>query len=151
MSLFRKGERGVPGLNTASLPDLIFTVLFFFMIVTTMRTADDAVDYEKPQAAQLEKTKKTPYTYYVYIGRPAGGSADSTIIRLDGQTMTPEDITAYMLSERGTMTPDEQRLITVNIVADRNAPMGIVADVKQALRTNMPIRIRYSATDETSR
>ena len=34
MGKFNKtGKRGMPELNTSSLPDLIFTMLFFFMIV----------------------------------------------------------------------------------------------------------------------
>ena len=38
MGKFNKtGKREMPALNTSSLPDLIFTLLFFFMIVTTMR------------------------------------------------------------------------------------------------------------------
>ena len=40
MSLFNKKKRDIPNLNTAALPDLIFTVLFFFMIVTQLRDTE---------------------------------------------------------------------------------------------------------------
>ena len=49
-------KRDVPGLNLASLPDLIFTVLFFFMIVTHMRDVNPKVRYEVPQGTELSKT-----------------------------------------------------------------------------------------------
>ena len=53
MSMIRRSKREMPGLNTASLPDLIFTVLFFFMIVTHMRTDVMKVRYQTPQGTEL--------------------------------------------------------------------------------------------------
>ncbi len=143
MTMFRRNRRGVPELNTSSLPDLIFTVLFFFMIVTSLNTADSAVEYEKPRGELVEDNKKTPYTYYVFIGKPVGG--DSTVVRMDGRTMTPADVADHMREERSTMTLDEQRQIVVSISADKNVEMGIINEVKQALRGNIPVRINYSA------
>ena len=56
MGKFNKtGKRGMPELNTSSLPDLIFTMLFFFMIVTTMREVTLKVQFKVPQATELEK------------------------------------------------------------------------------------------------
>ena len=59
MGKFNKtGKRGMPELNTSSLPDLIFTMLFFFMIVTTMREVTLKVQFRVPQATELEKLEK---------------------------------------------------------------------------------------------
>ena len=59
MGKFNKtGKRGMPALNTSSLPDLIFTLLFFFMIVTTMREVTLKVEFKVPQATELEKLEK---------------------------------------------------------------------------------------------
>lgn len=44
----------MPALNTSSLPDLIFTLLFFFMMVTTMREVQLKVEFKVPQATELE-------------------------------------------------------------------------------------------------
>ena len=68
MSMIRRSKREMPGLNTASLPDLIFTVLFFFMIVTHMRTDVMKVRYQTPQGTELSKVKKKSATIHVYIG-----------------------------------------------------------------------------------
>ena len=47
MGKFNKtGKKEMPALNTSSLPDLIFTLLFFFMIVTTMREVTLKVDQD---------------------------------------------------------------------------------------------------------
>ena len=55
MSMFRYHSHEMPGLNTASLPDLIFSVLFFFMIVTHMRKETLKVQYRVPQGTELTR------------------------------------------------------------------------------------------------
>ena len=55
MSMFRRKGKTMPELNTASLPDLIFTVLFFFLIVTHLRHDQLKVKFETPQGVKLEK------------------------------------------------------------------------------------------------
>ncbi len=145
MSLFRRQQRAPMHLNTAALPDLIFTILFFFMIVTTMRTTEPTMDYTKPEGTLIEKNKRTPYTYYVYIGRMDGHHTASIVV--DGQTMTPAQLADYMAAERAMMTPEERTRITVSIIADRHVEMGTINAVKNALRTTFPIRVNYSATD----
>ena len=64
---FQQKKRKVPGLNTASLPDLIFTVLFFFMIVTHLRSVPVKVKYQTPQGTELKKLTKKSTTTYVFI------------------------------------------------------------------------------------
>lgn len=68
--MFRRRDHEVPGLNTASLPDLIFTVLFFFMIVTHMREVQVKVKYQVPQGTELERLTKKSAVSYIYIGKP---------------------------------------------------------------------------------
>ena len=69
MSMFRRRRRqDVPALNTASLPDLIFTVLFFFMIVTHMRQVTLKVQYQVPAGTELTKLTKKSAVTYIYIG-----------------------------------------------------------------------------------
>ena len=71
MGKFNKtGKRGMPELNTSSLPDLIFTMLFFFMIVTTMREVTLKVQFQVPQGTELEKLEKKSLVSFIYIGKP---------------------------------------------------------------------------------
>lgn len=72
MSMFGRREHEMPGLNTSSLPDLIFTVLFFFMIVTHMRQVTLKVDYRAPQGKQLTRLTKKSAVSYIYIGNQYG-------------------------------------------------------------------------------
>lgn len=69
MGKFNKtGKRGMPALNTSSLPDLIFTLLFFFMIVTTMREVTLKVEFKVPQGTELEKLEKKSLVTFIYVG-----------------------------------------------------------------------------------
>ena len=60
----------MPALNTSSLPDLIFTLLFFFMIVTTMREVTLKVEFKVPQGTELEKLEKKSLVTFIYVGKP---------------------------------------------------------------------------------
>lgn len=154
MTMFRRRAHRVPGLNTASLPDLIFTVLFFFMIVTHMQKVAVKVRFRVPQGTELTRlTKKTAVTY-IYIGRPvvADGTGShvadgSTRIQINDKFASPDDIIDYVAREQARMSPEDRQQMTVSIKADKSTRMEVVTDVKQALRQAKATRITYSAEE----
>lgn len=152
MTMFRRRQREVPGLNTSSLPDLIFTVLFFFMIVTHMQKVAVKVQYRAPQGTELTRlTKKTAVTY-IYIGKPTAdlrrAYGNGTRIQLNDKFASPADVADYVSAERERMSPEDQQQMTVSIKADRGTHMGIISDVKQSLRQAKAYRINYSAVEK---
>lgn len=152
MSMFQRRRREIPGLNTSSLPDLIFTVLFFFMIVTHMRHVTVKVKYRVPEGTELTRLVRKQATTYLYIGRPSDrmGRQLSTDwrIQVNDKYATLPAVTDFMSQERASMSAEDVRLMTVSIKADRHAPMGLMTDVKQALRRAGTLRVSYSATDK---
>lgn len=144
-------RRSVPTLNTSSLPDLIFTVLFFFMVVTHMRKATVKVEYRGPQGTELTRLTKKSAVSYIYIGRaphsaPAAASAyDGYSLQLNDKLATPDDIADYIAAERQRMSAENRTRQTVSLKADRGARMGLITDVKQALRKANVRKISYSA------
>lgn len=152
MSRFGKREHRMPGLNTASLPDMIFTVLFFFMIVTNMRETDVKVEYTVPQGTQLDKLTNKSTTSYIYIGRPmpqyqeAEGS--DVRIQMNDKFVDTDGVAEYITTERMQMSPENQKRMKVEIRADRDVPMGIITDVKTALRRSYVLNVVYSASPE---
>ena len=151
MSMFKRTRREIPGLNTSSLPDLIFTVLFFFMIVTHMRKVTLKVRYQVPQGTELTRLTKKTAVSYIYIGKPAVGSdidKAKTAIQLNDKYATTADIIDYIAAEKSRMTPEDQQQMTVSIKADKNTKMGIISEVKQALRKSKALKISYSATEK---
>lgn len=151
MSMFKRTRREIPGLNTSSLPDLIFTVLFFFMIVTHMRKVTLKVRYQVPQGTELTRLTKKTAVSYIYIGKPAVGSdidKAKTAIQLNDKYATTTDIIDYIAAEKSRMTPEDQQQMTVSIKADKSTKMGIISEVKQALRKSKALKISYSATEK---
>lgn len=152
MSFFRHGKREVPMLNTASLPDLIFTVLFFFITVTHMREVTLKVKYRVPEGTELTRLVKKSAVTHIYIGRPTDGmghivSAKSRIQVNDKYVDVPA-VTDYVAEERSRMSPEDLPVMSVSLKADRSTPMGLVSDVRQAIRRAGVTRINYSATQK---
>ncbi|MBQ4391667.1 MAG: biopolymer transporter ExbD [Prevotella sp.] len=143
--VFQRREHRMPGLNTAALPDLIFTVLFFFMIVTHMRDVEPLVRYDVPLGTELQKVAHKASVVYIYVGRTAKDS-DQFAIQLNNRLATVDDIRAYIEEERSRMAPEDQALLTVSLKADRDVPMRLIADIKEALRQSYALKINYSAT-----
>ena len=158
MSMFGRREHEMPGLNTSSLPDLIFTVLFFFMIVTHMRRVTLKVDYRAPQGKQLTRLTKKSAVSYIYIGKPVQSlpgvsnvetDSSGVCVQLNDKLATPAEVMDYVLAEKRRMSAEDQRQMTVSIRADRQVPMGVVMDVKQALRQAKVLRVNYSAVEKS--
>ena len=90
--MFIRKRRSVPELNTASLPDLIFTVLFFFIIVTHMRQDEVKVRYRVPEGRQLTKMKKKSGVTHVYIGKPVDGRQEGYRIQVDSKVVVSKEV-----------------------------------------------------------
>lgn len=140
----------MPGLNTASLPDLIFTVLFFFMLVTHMRDVDLKVRYQVPQGTEVKKLEHKSAVTYIYIGRKQQVKTDQDefFIQLNNELATIDDIKAYVEKERQRMGDDDRARMVVSIKADKDVPMGMIADVKKMLQKSFALKINYSATEK---
>lgn len=147
-SPYHKTKRQVPELNTSALPDLIFTVLFFFMIVTHMRQTDIKVKVETPQGTELQKLNKQFAVSYVYIGKDKKGN---TLVQLNNDVVPIDRLAEAVREDRSLLPIDEQQYHTVSIKADRDVPVSVIADVKDALREAHALQISYSATEKNKK
>ena len=145
----RTGKRVMPSLNTSSLPDLIFTLLFFFMIVTTMREVKLKVEFTLPQATELERLEKKSLVTFIYIGRPAAPyrdrQEDEYCIQLNDAFADTTDIQAYIEAERARLSESDRPRLQVSLKIDEDTPMGLVTDVKEELQKAYALKINYSA------
>ncbi len=144
----------MPKLNTSSLPDIIFMLLFFFMSVTTMKETSYKVRFTVPQATELTKMENKSLVRYIYIGTPTEEFrkqyGHETRIQLNDQFAEVGEIENYIVNERSAMSESDQGQMTVSIKADKETRMGIIADVKQALRRAYALKISYASTQRTS-
>ena len=142
MGKFNKtGKRGMPALNTSSLPDLIFTLLFFFMIVTTMREVTLKVEFKVPQATELEKLEKKSLVTFIYVGKPTAEFRK----KLGNESRIQLNDSYAEVGERASMKEEDQPQMTVSLKVDQDTKMGIVTDIKEALRKAYALKINYSA------
>ena len=150
MSMFKRKDHSVPGLNTASLPDLIFTVLFFFMIVTHMKENQLKVKYQVPEGTKLERLAKNSTISHIYIGKPYKGGG-ITAVQVNDKIVDVAEIEDFIAAERKRMSPDDAKQMTVSIKADKKADMGVITDVKQSLRRANALKILYSGRKSTKK
>jgi biopolymer transport protein ExbD len=150
MGHFKK-KRGdsTPAISTASLPDIVFILLFFFMVITKMRETDLKVKVQVPQATELEKLEQKSLVHFIYIGRPMEryqnvyGTAPR--IQLDDAFKTVADIPLFVENHKQTVQPNLRNRIATSLRVDGDITMGIVQDVKVQLRKIGQLKLNYAA------
>ena len=103
MSKFKiKKGKDAPGINTSSLPDIIFMLLFFFMVTTTMREVTYKVKIKLPEATEVQKLEKKSLVSYIYVGTPLKANlyGTNTRIQLNDQFATVDDIQEFVANDR---------------------------------------------------
>ena len=138
----------MPEMNTSSLPDLIFTILFFFMIVTTMREVTLKVKFVVPAGTELEKLEKKSAVSFIYVGPPTDNLraqfGSTTRIQLNDRYAEPKEVMDFIYHERQSMS--DQTAQVVSIKADQHTQMGYITDIKEVLRKSWALKVNYSAT-----
>ncbi len=147
MARFKRDKKsGVQAINTSSLPDIIFMLLFFFMVTTVMREVTLIVKITPPEATEVQKLERKSLVSYIYIGEPIKSNlyGSKPRIQLNDQFANVDDIPSFVASERQSRDEADRRYITTSLKVDQNIRMGIVTDVKQELRKSGAFKINYS-------
>ncbi len=150
MSKFKqKGKREVPQPPSGSLSDIVFMLLFFFMVTTTMRDTESKVQVILPEASEIAKLERKDLTSYINIGTPTRNLqaqyGTESRIQLNDSFRTTSEIRDFIAAERDAMSEADRSFMTVAIKADENTRMGIITDVKQELRKCSALKIMYTA------
>ncbi|MDR0438384.1 MAG: biopolymer transporter ExbD [Bacteroidales bacterium] len=149
MSRFKeKGKKEIPAINTGSLADLVFILLFFFMVISTMRESTLLVKVAMPRATEVHKLEKKSLVSNIYIGQPLNVAALGTEsrIQLNDQIADVSEVQAFILAEREARNEADVPFLTTSLKVDKNTRMRIVTAVKQELRQVGAFRINYSTT-----
>ncbi|SDR74819.1 Biopolymer transport protein ExbD [Gillisia sp. Hel1_33_143] len=149
MSKFKKKKSGeLPAISTASLPDIVFMLLFFFMVATTMRDTTLMVQNNLPYADQVEKLDKKDLVMYIYAGKPSeryqGKYGTEARIQLNDKFATVRDVQKFIYAERETKREELVPYLTTSLKVDVETNMGLVSDIKQELRKAEALKINYT-------
>ena len=153
MPIRKDKEREAPAITTASLPDIVFMLLCFFMVVTKMRDAEIKVKTQVPQANLLEKLEKKSLVSHIYIGPPTPmyentvGTAPQ--IQLNDQFAKPSDIPLFVSNEKAKVDPRQIEELTAALRIDQEVKMKLITEVKTELRKSDFRRVSYLANQKS--
>jgi biopolymer transport protein ExbD len=141
----QKNDKGTPGLNMGSMSDIIFMLLFFFMVITTMRESSLYVKINPPKGTEVTKLEKKSLVSYINIGVPIedwqSKYGTEPRIQLNDQIASVEDIRQFVELEKSARTEEDSKLLTFAIKADGKVKMGMISDIKQELRNSSALKI----------
>ncbi len=147
MSKFKKKTSTSQDIPTAALPDIIFMLLFFFMVTTVLRETDFLVTQQLPKADQLTKIEKKSLVSYIYIGKPKNTAlfGSESKIQTNDVFVEVKDIIKFINTEKDKLSEVERDQITMAMKVDQETEMGIVSDVQQELREANARKVLYSS------
>lgn len=139
---FKKKAATKQEIPTASLPDIIFMLLIFFMVTTVLRETTVQVRTMLPSAEALTKIDQKRLVSYIWIGprKLADNRIGDTGVQIDDALI--EDLTTVRMIMYGKLV--EQPKLIVSLRVDQKSEMGIVLNVQQELREAGTLRINYS-------
>ena len=146
MSKFKKKKSGdLPPVSTASLPDIVFMLLFFFMVATVMRDNDLKIENKLPSADQVEKLEKDR-SMFIYAGKPSAqykNFGTEARIQINDKFASLEHVQAAVQEARAALRPELQDRLVVALKVDEDTNAGLISDIKQKLREINALKIMY--------
>jgi biopolymer transport protein ExbD len=143
----KKSAKTKQEIPTASLPDIIFMLLIFFMVTTVLREVTLKVQTRLPFAEAVQKIEQKRLVSYIYTGPvKIGNSTGEVAIQIDDALVLVEDVRNIMYRK----LTEEPRMI-VSLRTDEDVEMGMVTDIQQELRLAGTFRINYSSKREIPR
>ena len=117
---------------TASMPDIVFMLLLFFMVTTTLREVDVHVQFTLPKAKAVEKIENKRLISYIWVGKSGRIQINDSIVKL-------KEVEPIMYAKRKSLPQ-----VIVSLRIDKGTDMGLVTDIQQELRKASCLRINYS-------
>jgi len=147
MSKFKKKKKGLPAISTASLPDIVFMLLFFFMVSTTMRETDLVIKKPVlPSASEVKKLEHKSLVSTIYVGQSKDDRISGDKIQVNDKIIDVKDIPSFIFAERALRKEEEVKFMTTSIKADKGANVGTILDIKEQLRDINALKISFSTT-----
>jgi biopolymer transport protein ExbD len=153
MAKFKKKTKTSNEIPTAALPDIIFMLLFFFMVTTVMRETDIMVKQTLPRATQLSKLERKSLVSYIYVGEPKKSDiyGSEPKIQVNDVFIGIDDIIQFVNQEKDKLSEAERDQITMSFKADVEAKMGLISDIQQELREVNARKVLYSSIQRVDR
>ncbi len=146
MSKFKKKANTKQDIPTSALPDIIFMLLFFFMVTTVLREVTINVKQRIPEATQLRKLERKSLVSYLYVGEPKKVEQWGSEPRIQANDVfiEPSDVTLWVAQEKDKLNEVERDQITIALKVDSEAKRGLISDIELQLRKANARKLLYS-------
>ena len=144
---FKKKSAGTKQeIPTASMPDIIFMLLIFFMVTTVLRETELLVNVSIPQAEAIEKIDQKRLIQYVYIGpeKLEEGGLGEPAVQIDDAIV--RDLPQVRQAMYQALLSEPRTIVSLRV--DRQVETGLLYDVQQELREAEALRVNYSTSRE---
>lgn len=128
---FAKKSKAGAAIPTASLPDIIFMLLIFFMVVTVFKEFR-GLPVMTPSARTTEKLETKRNVVYLWVDKLGRISIDDKVVGVD----EVEPIIAEKFNQN--------RRLVVSLKIDKDVEMGMVTDIQEQLRDAYALRVSYA-------
>jgi biopolymer transport protein ExbD len=147
MAFNNKKQKTLPAISTASLPDIVFMLLFFFMVTTVLRETDIKLNISPSSATQLEQIEKKSLVSHLFVGYPkeAKYGKEARIQVNDVILDEPKQVQQWVFNEKAKLKPEERSQHIISFKVDKTAKVGIVSDIETELRNIDSRRVLYNA------
>jgi len=130
VELKKKSKLNV-AIPTASLPDIVFMLIFFFMVSSVLRS-HEGLQVLMPKAKQIEKLESKVHVTYIWISKEG-------LISIDGRLYQPQSVRSVMYEKRSV---DPQLIVSIR--ADELVNMDLISTIHKELRLADALAVNYS-------
>ena len=151
MSKFSKGKKkSQPAISTASLPDIVFMLVFFFIVTTIFKEKDTKVVVKAPLATEITKLDRRTDQIYYWIGKPSNKNYGTGYRVQVDDALAPDmgAIRAYLIERRGGDLSEVWDKVINNFKIDEKVNMRIVKNVQEELRNEDALKVAYTLKDK---
>jgi biopolymer transport protein ExbD len=136
-------------ISTASLPDIVFLLLFFFMVTAVIRTDEKLVKYEVPKAKNINKAEMKTLIRELQVGVPINSSLGNEPLISDGSRyLKIGELIQWVNQEKAKLPEQYKDQLIVVFKADANVKMGLIADIQQELRKSNARKVLYRSRED---
>jgi len=145
----KKKKKTVTAVSTASLPDIVFMILFLFMVATVMRDKEPLVEIKLPKASEVEKIKNKTRAAYLSVGPPVDKKRGSDpVLQLNDDIAEVADIQKWVKDTKDSKDEADRKKMIWVLNVDKDTKMGRISAIKQELRQATALKIMYQSTED---
>ncbi len=146
---FRKKQKQTPEISTASMPDIVFLLLFFFMVTATIDKSQDQLKLEVPHAQAITKIQKKFLIRELHVGFPKNPNLGTAPrISADDRIIDISDLGNWVQAQKTDLGEAYKDQMIVMLKADIDVDMGLIGDIQVELRKHNARKVLFRTLED---